>query len=103
MIDWESLVAFLGVLLAVLMRSLLPYVRRVKEAVDKGGDIPSWSQRYTVTGLFAFFTSLAVALLSFSELTLPAEPTSLVYVFAVSFGYGWGVNDVYNKVFVDWL
>jgi len=101
-IDWRSLVAFFGVLFAVAMRSLLPYVRKIREASDRGEDVPIWSHRYTITGLSALLTGLVVTLLAFPTLTVPAEPTSLIYVFVVAFGYGWGLNDVYNKVLIDW-
>jgi len=95
-------VAFAGVLLAVVMRTLLPYVEKARTAAEKGESVPTWSQRYLFTGLCALFTSLIIAVLAFPTISVPAEPASLFYVFVVSFGYGWGVNDVYNKVLVDW-
>jgi len=95
-------VAFAGVLLAVVMRTLLPYVEKVKKAAEKGETVPVWSQRYLVTGFCALFTSLVVAVLAFPTIAVPAEPTTLFYVFVVSFGYGWGVNDAYNKILIDW-
>jgi len=45
---------------------------------------------------------LVVAVLAFPAITVPAEPTSLFYVFIASFGYGWGFNDAYNKILIDW-
>jgi len=96
------LVAFAGVLLAVVMRTMLPYVEKVRKAAEKGESVPVWSPRYLVTGFCALFTSLVIAVLAFPTITVPAEPTSLFYVFIASFGYGWGFNDAYNKILVDW-
>jgi len=95
-------VAFAGVLFAVIMRTLLPYVEKVREAAEKGVSAPVWSQRYAVTGFCALFTSLAIAALVFPAITVPAEPATLFYVLIVSFGYGWGINDAYNKILIDW-
>jgi len=95
-------VAFAGVLSAVTMRTVLPYVEKVRKAAEKGESVPAWSQRYAFTGFCALLTSLITALLTLPAITVPAEPASLLYVFIVSFGYGWGVNDAYNKILVDW-
>ena len=40
-------------------------------------------------------------MLAFPTITVPAEPVGLFYVFVVSFGYGWGVDDAYNKILID--
>jgi len=98
----RAFVAFVGVLLAVTMRTLLPYVEKARRAAEKSESLPAWSHRYMITGCCALFTSLVTALLAFPTTAVPAEPTSLFYVFVVSFGYGWGINDACNKVLVDW-
>jgi len=81
---------------------MIPYWRKKLRAVERGEKI-EWNKRYTVTSLLALLTSLIIATQTIPALTLPNDPISLLYVFTMAFGYGWGLNDVYNKIFIDWL
>lgn len=80
----------------------MPYWRKLIKASDRGGKI-SWNQRYTITCLVALLTSFILAIQTIPAFTLPNEPMILIYAFTMAFGYGWGFNDAYNKIFVDWL
>jgi len=84
------------------MRTLLPYVQKVREATEKGENTVAWRQRYTATSLSALFTGFILSMLVFPNWTVQAEPTSIVYTFVLAFGYGWGINDAYNKILIDW-
>ncbi len=95
-----EIVAFAGVLLGVLCRTLLPFVFKMRDAVSKGERF-TWNWAYAYTAVSAFFTSFIIAALAFPVFSVPAGSLSLFYVLILSFGYGWGLNDVYNKVFVD--
>jgi len=101
-IDTQTLVAFFGVFVAVAMRTLLPYVQKLREAVDRGENVVAWRQRYTATCLSALFTGFILSLLAFPNLPFSAEPLTLFYAFVIAFGYGWGINDAYNKILIDW-
>jgi len=102
MIDMQTLVAFVAVFVAVVMRTLLPYVQKMREGVEKGESTVAWRQRYTATCLSALFTGFILSTLAFPNLAVPTEPISLVYTFILAFGYGWGINDAYNKILIDW-
>jgi multisubunit Na+/H+ antiporter MnhB subunit len=102
MIETHTLVAFVGVFVAVVMRTVLPYLQKVREASEKGEQFVSWRQRYIVTCVSALFTGFILSILTFPNLPIPAEPASLLYTFVLAFGYGWGINDAYNKILIDW-
>jgi len=102
MTEIQTLVALLGVFVAVVLRTLLPYVQKVKEAAEKGENTVAWRQRYTLTCLSALLTGFTLSMLAFPNLAVPTEPASLIYTFALAFGYGWGINDAYNKILIDW-
>ncbi|KPV63278.1 MAG: hypothetical protein AOA65_1286 [Candidatus Bathyarchaeota archaeon BA1] len=57
----------------------MPYWRKRLRACERGERI-KWDKRYTLRN----------------------EPISLLYVFIMAFGYGWGLNDIYNKIFINW-
>lgn len=80
-VDVQTLVAFLGVFVAVVMRTLLPYVQKVREAAEKGENVPLWSQRYTATCLSALITGFVLSVLVFPTVPMSAQPTSLIYAF----------------------
>ncbi len=47
-------------------------------------------------------TSFIIAILTLPNFLMPAGTTSQILIFVIAFGYGWGVNDAYNKLLVDW-
>jgi len=100
--EMKEIAASSGILLAIFARTMIPYWRKKLRAVERGEKI-EWNKRYTVTSLLALLTSLIIATQTIPALTLPNDPISLLYVFTMAFGYGWGLNDVYNKIFIDWL
>jgi len=94
-------VAFAGILLGVFCRTLLPYVVKMQETVKRDEKL-IWNWKYAYTALSALFTSFIVASLAFPAFNVSTDSLSLFYVFTLSFGYGWGINDAFNKAFIDW-
>jgi len=100
--DTSLLIAFFGILLAAVMRTLLPYVHKVREALEKKETPLRWDTRYLWTCLSAFFTSFIIATLTLPNFPMPTNTTSQILTFIIAFGYGWGINDAYNKLLMDW-
>jgi len=93
-------IAFLGVFLGVFCRTTLPYLRKWKEAIDKGeikeGERLKFETRYIVSAAIAFVTSLIVSALIFPAFTWTTE--TIPYLFLAAFSYGWSANDIINEV-----
>ena len=100
--DVSVLTAFVGILVAVLLRTLLPFLNKLREAEEKGETAPSWSHLYTWACISALVTSFVTAMLALPTFTVPPTTTGQFAVLVVAFGYGWGINDAYNKILIDW-
>jgi len=100
--DITLLTSFIGILVAVLLRTLLPYVNKSKEAEEKGEALPQWSHRYTWTCVSAFITGFITTMLALPAFTVPPTTIGQFAVLIIAFGYGWGINDAYNKILIDW-
>jgi hypothetical protein len=92
----KEIMAFSGILLAIFTRTMMPYWRKRLKAYERGEKI-EWNKRYTVPSLLALLTSFIITAQTIPAFTLPKGPISLPYVFTMAFGYGWGLNDAYNK------
>jgi len=95
-----EVVAFSGVFLGVLCRTLLPYVEKMREAMERGASI-AWDSRYGYAASAALFLSFVTTALAFPSLQIPRS-TDLLYLLLIGFGYGWGLNDALNKFLIDW-
>ena len=88
-------VAFIGVLIGCLCRTILPYLQKAKANPALKFD---WG--YAVTFFVSLIESLIATLLLFGA--LPSEilsgELSTFYVFITSFGWSYTSNDVFNKV-----
>jgi hypothetical protein len=94
MLDSQLFVTFFSIFLGVLLRTLLPSVKKIQAGQP-------WDHTYTATAGFAVLTSFITAVLGFQGLNLPTNIIGYFTVFVLSFIYGWGLNDFYNKIFAD--
>jgi hypothetical protein len=94
MTDPQMLLSFFAIFIGVLLRTLLPSLKKMKEG-------QAWDHTYTATAAFAVLTSFITAVMAFTNFNLPEGISGYFMVGVVSFVYGWGLNDVYNKLFSD--
>ncbi len=95
-----TLVAFIGIFFAASLRVFLPFLIKLRDLAE--GESLEWNHAYTMTVLIAIVTGFIVAALSFPLFNIPVDAPNLIAVFFVSFCYGWGQTDIFNKVMVDW-
>ena len=93
---WEELLAFVGVLLGCLARSIMPFLRKLRRAAEQGRII-CWDHRYTATLAASAFLSLAAAALIMPSLALPG-PISPIAAFCLAFAIGFGSNGFLNEL-----
>jgi hypothetical protein len=94
MFDIQLVVAFVSIFVGVFLRTLLPSVKKLQAG-------QKWDNTYTATACFALVTSFITAIMAFPTFNLPADTAGLFTTFIVSFIFGWGLNDFYNKIFAD--
>ena len=95
-----TLVAFIGIFLAAFLRAILPFLVKLWDLAE--GESFQWNHAYTITVLISIVTAFIAAALSFPLFNIPVDTVNLAAVFFVSFCYGWGQTDIFNKVMVDW-
>jgi hypothetical protein len=91
----ESLVKFLGLLLGVLARTILPWLRKVKE-----GKVRGFSRRYIYSALASLAIGLILALTIFPKFEAGAEGETFeafFKLFCLAFGFGFGWNALVNE------
>jgi hypothetical protein len=101
MMDVSLLTSFAGIVAAVLLRTLLPYAKKLRDAEERGEPTPAWNHKYTWTCITALVTSFVTTLLILPAFNVPQTTTGLFAIFIVAFGYGWGINDAANKILID--
>ena len=90
----------IAVVVAVLCRTVWPYIKKVNEAIDQGKPAPPFNTLYILTGLFAalvtmFLLGLEIVLLI--EKVEGVSPLLMYFVLsAQGFGLGWMSNDILN-------
>jgi hypothetical protein len=94
MLDVELAVSFASIFVGVLLRTLLPSLKKLQAG-------QKWDHTYTATAFFAVLTSFITAIMLFPTFNLPSDVQGLFGVFIISFIFGWGSNDFYNKIFAD--
>lgn len=85
-----------GILLGVLTRSIVPYLRKLKK-----GKIENFSRRYLSTAVASIILGIIVTILIFPQFKVPqAEITVEGYIklFCASFGFGFGWNTIINEI-----
>jgi hypothetical protein len=100
--DVSLLTSFVGILTAVLLRTLLPYLNKLADAETKGENSPTWNYRYTWTCISALITSFVTAMLVLPAFNAPPTATGQFAILVIAFGFGWGINDATNKILIDW-
>ncbi len=88
-------IAYIGVFVGVLMRTLLPYARKLKEAEGDNKQL-AFDIKYVGTAIFAVIVSFITATLIFPTFTIPED--LLGYIFITAFGFGYASNDIINEV-----
>lgn len=88
-------IAYIGVFVGVLLRTLLPYIRKLKEAEGDTKQL-AFDIKYVGTAIFAMIISFVVSALIFPTFEIPE--TYNVYIFLQSFTFGYASNDLINEV-----
>lgn len=91
----STTVAFLGVFIGVLLRTLLPYIRKLKEAKETNTQL-LFDVKYAYTAIVSLFITCVVTLLVFPAFTIP--DVALLYLFCSAFAWGWATNDLVNEL-----
>jgi len=89
-----EIVAFVGIVLACILRTTLPYWKKLK-----GGELTlKFDLKYLSSCIIVVVIGTAAAILIFPAFPLPETSTSYIYVFATAFAYGWASDDMINKL-----
>jgi hypothetical protein len=89
------LVRFFGLLLGILARTLLPWLRKVKE-----GKVRSFGRRYVFSALASAAIGLFLTLIIFPQFEAGAAGPGfeeLFKLFCLAFGFGFGCNALVNE------
>lgn len=97
----KMILAFAGILVAVFTRTFLAYRYKLFRALVRDEEV-RWNHRYLVSSLFAVAYGLVSMMILVQSVALHEDPASLLFTFLTMFFYGWGVNDAFNKIFIDW-
>ena len=89
------LVKFFGLLLGILARTVLPWLRKVKE-----GKVRGFGRRYLYSALASAAIGLFLALIIFPQFETAAAGRTfeeLFKLFCLAFGFGFGCNALVNE------
>lgn len=92
----ELIIKLTGILLGVLCRSLVPYLRKVKQ-----GKVKEFSRRYLSTTVASVILGIIVTLIIFPQFRAPSAEITLegyIKLFCASFGFGFGWNTIINEI-----
>lgn len=88
-------IALIGIFTGVLFRTLLPYLRKLKEAEQDGRELP-FDLKYLYTALFSLLVSFIVTMLIFPAFVVP--DVAVPYLFAMAFSFGYTSNGITNEI-----
>ena len=91
----ELALKLLGILFGVLARTLVPYLRKLKQ-----GKVKEFKNGYWVSALAAFILGLITTLLIFPKFELTQIGPGiegLVKLFSTAFGFGFAWNSLVNE------
>ena len=95
----SEMLAFTGIFIGVLLRTILPYLRKAAESEEP----LEWNHRYTLTAIVSVITSFMVAVVAFQGFEPPEGSIFLVRIQALAYAFtGAGVNSFMNEV-SQWL
>lgn len=89
------LVKFLGLLLGILARTILPWLRKVRE-----GKVRGFSRRYVYSALASLAIGLILTLTVFPKFEAGVDGETfeaLFKLFCLAFGFGFGWNALINE------
>lgn len=86
-------VAYIGILLGVFLRTLLPYIQKAKESTQPP---VKFDWRYALTAVSVAITTFVATNVVFATFTIPDGAN--VYVFINAFMVAWGANDALNRI-----
>jgi hypothetical protein len=89
------LIKFFGLLAGILARTILPWLRKVKD-----GEVRGFSRRYAYSALASFVIGLILALTIFPKFEAGAEAATFeafFKLFCLAFGFGFGWNALVNE------
>jgi len=86
-----EVIAFVGILLACIFRTTLPYWKK-----HKGDATLKFEWKYVASFIAVVFIGTATAILIFPAFTFPES--SYLYIFTTAFAYGWASDDIIDKL-----
>jgi hypothetical protein len=90
---------FLFIFLGVLLRTLLPALRKWKETIE-GGKPFVWQHKYTVTFIISLASALSIAVTLYETFIIPEGNFMSIATAAFLAGFGW--NSTVDEL-VKWL
>lgn len=91
----EVALKLLGILFGVLARTLVPYLRKVKQ-----GKVTKFKKGYVASAVASFVLGLITTLLIFPEFNI-AQPgvgvEASIKLFCLAFGFGFGWNSIVSE------
>lgn len=97
----KMVLAFTGIFAAVFTRTFLAYTYKLFKARARGENL-RFNLKFLASSVFAFAYGTASSMAILPITAIPEDPASLLFVLFTSFLYGWGINDAFNKIFIDW-
>lgn len=88
-----EIVAFVGIAFACILRTMLPYWKKLKDETTLKFDL-----KYLASYVVVVVIGTAAAILILPAFPIPDTATSYMYVFATAFAYGWASDDIINKL-----
>jgi hypothetical protein len=92
----EVLLKLLGILLGVLARTFVPYLRKVKQ-----GKVKKFWKGYWIQALASFTLGTITTLLIFPQFNVAKPGVGLeasIKLFCLAFGFGFGCNSIVSEV-----
>ncbi|RLI41033.1 hypothetical protein DRO69_12105 [Candidatus Bathyarchaeota archaeon] len=97
----KMIMAFTGIFVAVFTRTFLAYTYKLFNTRASGENL-RFNFKFLVSSMFAFAYGTASAMVIVPITAIPEDPLNLLFTLFTSFLYGWGINDAFNKIFIDW-
>ena len=88
--DIPLTIAFVGLLLGVVARTAIPFLRKLRTGV-----VEDFGRKYLYSSIAAFIIALIVAALAFPQIT---TTDGLASIFAANFMVGFGMNSLINEL-----
>lgn len=93
--DWNLLVAMIGVVVGVFLRAYYPFIKAKMDA-EKAGETVSFKPKYMVSAIVSVFVVGISALYALSAFALPEDGGSLPFLLTFGLSYGYAFTSVLN-------